>query len=1859
MTYEEYRANLAGLGGKQQLDEPQKMDANMLGEFFRGVARGTEKNLLGGSLKGIGQATGFGPAVDLGQFFQDQSNIGWEAPNPEISGKVWGGEHPFLSLASAAGENVPGMIGAGVTTALTKNPVLGAATLSPQVFNQTYEEALQRGLDPTAAYQSALGNTALATATEAAMPLTSMLKGGNLGMRVLRTGLQEGGEEMIQGAGQEAILRSMGAKERPFDAVISDLIDQGTIGSLVGGVTGAVVPASFDELTNKEQKRNYATKFFDEVMAPIHKQEGKTDEEIDVLRKQETEKMTIKLEGLMGTGRLAGDPEKLSQALELFSKDIKLAPFKGSFYIRTGKDVMEVPNELSSFDTKIISRARKLLQDGLEEANKHNIVDLPDIARHVMTQEIAAMLTRGTQETPTPWTDQGVLDAIREKKLKSQDPRVLFVMGGAHGQAAENTKAYHPGAIGIMTVGEVPGHLVRNGANPEDVRIIHSKGDAGLSKQVYDILAKGFGQTNIKKPGIEKAFLDPNATQQATAEAPVAAEPEQSQQQSQQPQAETPQEVPPGQTISGLAKAENQREMSYGNGSSSIPSDESGRQREDGYGELDPQLKELVDAIHERGGHVVETPKELETFVTMFKNIFGRTAVFSRGGDIKDGWAGLTLVGNEKFFAINLDQHIGYGQLGARGIFTSTAMHEIFHTFVSENRDVVDSFFVDIDTNHERSVDRLLKRFNVKGTENMSKAEKNLALARGLKMSAQQMNSQAFDDLIREEMLADIFAEAMQSPEVFKQLSMQAPTQMLGLISHIKMYLGRLREFLRDLISKLSNETEYVEGWISREKDANSESRMEIYSAMEADALEIEKRMLALANYFATSNRRGDSELEDGQSSGAVRYLQLSQQGEPVSSGTNGPIETQEHINPRGTPLKIAYAVSQKIGQGDAFLRIAKWFAGERAYIENFQQVPTADVIDQVVQGLTGDKMLEAYVQAIATDNVYPMALAIESEALKIAGGDKSAAAKVAKIIQNAMCRANEELVVMGNEKGAYSKSFTGIGGTWFHSAQPDSLDVKEWSNRDAFIQNMTGIMKTLESMNHPYAQEMAKQEASWMQERPEMAYFKLLEGIGATESQKMLIWAKTELEAPALQTLMDAGVLRSSDIYTRIFNGFSHRMFDKQGHQRLKGAPAQRGSDDSTGSSASISAADSESYDDFYYRTQDPKGGAGLLASNNYLENMREYLRNSYLKAQQYRTLNWLKRFRMADTTKMFIPGFQNDERVKSLIAQAHYVEYTDSPIINALVKHTGLRPSKILTDLGYINDKKREGLVEWRGFSYRPPFVQASLSDVLNRLYPEQNEMINRATKWANAPKRILTINPFDGTLMFASGILANAGWRAPLVLAKAAMVGLSSFGHMGKSTLALFKGEGYDVKADTKHMEELPLLLRHGFAAGWNGMASSFFEEAKLDRALTASSKTPAQALDEYIETVGFTNKVMFEHFLFQELYNVSVQRLNQFREMKDANGNRLMTDDEAARRVASFMNTTSNLSPSYLFGKEGPLYNLMLFTRGLFVSPIRVLLGASRPLTNRFGSGKGQRYKTGVAGVINPFVSNDISADDADFLSKYYAVHLVKMVALSLLAKGILQYALSGFDDDKRDEFGQSGSDPFNKKRLILNNPRGQLFAIRLPWKGKRGEQLTMVTPIFPEPKRITDMMGFGSMPFPTSVVNYLKNRTNAWIPQVIGFISNHDMNSGERLTDPNAQSIYDRFYKSFIGSSIPLSFGISEQEAQLLPDNIFAKAGQFGGANINSYPLGWWNYGGKDSFEVWSKANAEWSYKKTQASETLRKMAEPRRSRYTSQDQVNTETKIRRDPIAYTRKRLMKPMQKNEADERTGSVTYQK
>jgi hypothetical protein len=339
------------------------------------------------------------------------------------------------------------------------------------------------------------------------------------------------------------------------------------------------------------------------------------------------------------------------------------------------------------------------------------------------------------------------------------------------------------------------------------------------------------------------------------------------------------------------------------------------------------------------------------------------------------------------------------------------------------------------------------------------------------------------------------------------------------------------------------------------------------------------------------------------------------------------------------------------------------------------------------------------------------------------------------------------------------------------------------------------------------------------------------------------------------------------------------------------------------------------------------------------------------------------------------------------------------------------------------------------------------------------------------------------------------------------------------------------------------------------------------------------TGKQVRDAAVQSSLSALKVTFNHFLFRENYYAVKNRYDYFKGLVDKKtGQLMMTDEEAARRAVNLVNSTSGVVHAADFGPNGPAWSLMTFARGLTIAPLRVIAGITEPTLRKL-YGNTNKFKIDpISGLINPITMGDLSPRDADFLQAYYAQHLAKVIGLRVLAAGIAQYSMSFLDDDKKDEYGQEGHDPLNKKRFIYNNPEGFRMGVRTPWTDVNGRRIMMNPTPFREGEQLVDAAGFEKYHFPESTINWMKNRLNVWEGLILSSIYGVDLGSGQEIPGKGTDQYADELTKYMLSKVMPLSLGVTEEEKEQRPSQggaaeFFNRAGAFLGTTPSVAAIG--------------------------------------------------------------------------------------
>ena len=236
----------------------------------------------------------------ISDFWAEQANKGWEAPNPDIVEAKWS-ERPVSKTVSAVSS---GLTSIGVvlgTTALTKSPMPGLLLLSASETGGMYNRLRDKDVPPDIASKLAQMAGAWTYATEK-IGFEKLLKPtSRTVMAAMKKGGWEGAQEVIEGMGHN-LLEYFGydyrkpediptAVKAATDHMMDDWIDNLVGGIGAGGITHTILPGvRFDErdqlITTPPTVEELTKKPIEEIapQTPDHAighQYGLTNEQVD------------------------------------------------------------------------------------------------------------------------------------------------------------------------------------------------------------------------------------------------------------------------------------------------------------------------------------------------------------------------------------------------------------------------------------------------------------------------------------------------------------------------------------------------------------------------------------------------------------------------------------------------------------------------------------------------------------------------------------------------------------------------------------------------------------------------------------------------------------------------------------------------------------------------------------------------------------------------------------------------------------------------------------------------------------------------------------------------------------------------------------------------------------------------------------------------------------------------------------------------------------------------------------------------------------------------------------------------------------------------------------------------------------------------------------------------------------------------------------------------------------------------------------------------------------------------------------------------------------------------------------------
>jgi hypothetical protein len=911
--------------------------------------------------------------------------------------------------------------------------------------------------------------------------------------------------------------------------------------------------------------------------------------------------------------------------------------------------------------------------------------------------------------------------------------------------------------------------------------------------------------------------------------------------------------------------------------------------------------------------------------------------------------------------------------------------------------------------------------------------------------------------------------------------------------------------------------------------------------------------------------------------------------------------ELNEYINKganlrRIYPMKLLLKAVDFLPFGKAINTHLDHFFGKEMMDKARKPLEFSSLADEIITNIFADKTFRRHAKNIALDQMRPFFEIVIAQSRKdfkknnpnLKGADlKREQIEYAKSILGAMAFAAPEVFCNGSDATKYQFTDAALPGAHL----PSNVGLPE-DEAKAYVKSVLKIINTFKIPILDVKRTMtANQQAIFntvtanggsleaalsdalFSERMEKTFWNLIVHPRVCSDdtyQKLLVIIKGEVETPLLDTMVEAGVFNNADMFNNIMRGYSRRLWLKK-EQQARDAninPSSLSSTDQPG-------AKYRTYYEFAYQSE----LEGLEPVLDYVRSMHDYIMDSLITIQQTKTLKVLKAFNANVLPDKFLASISLNESdtnsVKKILNNLKLVEYESSDNIKALEKLTGKRPNDILEILGYIQEKKAPGLVEWNRGAFIDPYVYDSLARLIDVMFAKKdyNDNLSKVIMATNIAKRWLTVNPWDSTFLWMSGVLMNTN---PLeittrILPSYIRTIATELPFVGKTGQAISRGEHWHT-TDIATFPLLPKFTRWGFP-GTNiaNLAAATWDDYELGKYPYPELNSPFENIMENISSVGGTNAAIFQQFIFREVYHVLEKRYNQL--LKEG-----FSDDDASRMATKFVSETSFMLSPDIFGKDGKILSLALFTRQLTVGFIRQLTGAMYPVLKGTGLYK---YHTGSASsLLNSWFHGETKQSDMDYLAKYYAMHIGKMLTVKILAMSLIQYMLSFGDDDKEDEHGEIAKGKLDaKKRYMSMNEPGKRWVVRTPWKDINQRRIYLDFQVLREANQLTDMLGwFVDKSWGQGPGKWFMNRINTFPRWVFEVMTNSDF-QGQPITNYQANNPEEFFkyqmpeIKEFFKKEM-MPFGFKKEPAAEEPgvDSILRGINFFGGTSRRGMPL---------------------------------------------------------------------------------------
>jgi len=378
--------------------------------------------------------------------------------------------------------------------------VAGSIPLGTSIAGSYWEEGVAHGKDPKDKGHYAMALTdGVAQSLLEAMPFMGWMKGGKLHKRVLRTALQEGGEEVIQGF-LENSLKIVGWKgtENLYNDMMTGIAENFVAGALSGGLLGTVPRLSvtradmihdiknnvgktvYKQATEQGHMTNGEPTTLEQVMevteALVKEVDIHDDLLLPVLQKKLKESMGMKSEK-----KATGDHEVVQRAK---IQDGAIASTSDDTYARKpiGRDVKREENRRSRIEFvwqdiqykiggKFVewSKIPEIIRWNIQNNPKMNIVkDIAGNLKQVADEELDRFIvhTKGRENYSNPLAD------VFFGPLRQQETQTW-----KNSSVEQEEKA---GIHGDIWIRDLPEQIKKLGLNPREIEFVGAGSDDAL-----------------------------------------------------------------------------------------------------------------------------------------------------------------------------------------------------------------------------------------------------------------------------------------------------------------------------------------------------------------------------------------------------------------------------------------------------------------------------------------------------------------------------------------------------------------------------------------------------------------------------------------------------------------------------------------------------------------------------------------------------------------------------------------------------------------------------------------------------------------------------------------------------------------------------------------------------------------------------------------------------------------------------------------------------------------------------------------------------------------------------------------------------------------------------------------------------------------------------------------------------------------------------------------------------------------------------------------------------------------------------------------------------------------------------------